>query len=297
MRSSRPALERYEISMAHDTAAEHGDLSPQSFARLAGYITQELGIKMPESKLTMVQSRLLRRVRELGLSSIDQYGQYLFASPHTEEREQFINAITTNKTDFFREPDHFNFLTRVLPEAGQLRAGPLKIWSVGCSSGQEPYTLAMVLSQYAPTQTRFDFAILATDVSTKVLDEARAGIYPESHIAPIPPELRMKYLLRSRDRGECLVRIVPALRAKIEFHQLNLMAQDYGIREMFEVIFFRNVLIYFERRTQEAVVSRVCRNLVPGGYLFVGHSESLTGLNVPVKSVKASVFRKPLSLI
>ena len=275
------------------------ELSPQRFARLAGFITGELGIKMPECKLTMVQSRLLRRVRELGMKSVDQYCEHLLASSQSEEREHFINAITTNKTDFFREPEHFDLLTRyILPELARSHRGVsyglLKAWSVGCSSGQEPYTLAMVLSEYALAHPRFDFTILATDVSTRVLDKAKTAIYPEAEIQPVPREIRARYLLRSRNEGEPLVRIVPALRSTVSFHRLNLMEGDYRLKDMFELIFFRNVLIYFEKETQEAVVNRICRNLVPGGYLFVGHSESLSGLDVPVKPVKTSVFRKPL---
>jgi chemotaxis protein methyltransferase CheR len=279
--------------------AAAGDLSHESFARLANYITGELGIKMPESKLTMVQSRLLRRVRDLGLHSVEQYGEYFFASANAGEREQFINAITTNKTDFFREPAHFDFLTRtalpVLARAGAASFGwCLKAWSAGCSSGEEPYTLAMVLGEYALARPGFDYAILATDISTKVLEQARSGIYPEPQIAPVPPELRRKYLWRSRNRAEALVRIVPELRRRITFHRLNFMDEDYRVRDIFDVVFFRNVLIYFDRSTQEAAINKICRNLAPGGYLFVGHSESLAGLDVPVEPVHTTVFRKPV---
>lgn len=275
------------------------ELSRQSFARFAQFITSELGIKMPETKLTMVQSRLLRRVRELGLRSVEQYPEYFFDSSNAEEREHFINAITTNKTDFFREPEHFDYLTdRALPSLSHaaLPAGwRFKLWSAGCSSGEEPYTLSMVLDEYAQQRPGFDFAILGTDISTRVLDQARNGIYPESQILPIPPELRRKYLLQGRENSRKLVRIVPALRRRIHFHHLNFMDEDYGIRDVFDVIFFRNVLIYFDRPTQEAVINKVCRNLAPGGYLFVGHSESLAGLDVPVRAVHTSVFRKPVN--
>jgi chemotaxis protein methyltransferase CheR len=247
----------------------------------------------------MVQSRLLRRVRDLGLHSVEQYGEYFFALANGGEREQFINAITTNKTDFFREPAHFDFLTSTaLPALARAGAGSfggcLKVWSAGCSSGQEPYTLAMVLSEYALARPGFDYAILATDISTKVLEQARSGIYPEPQIAPVPPELRRKYLWRSRNRADALVRIVPELRRRITFHQLNFMDGDYRIRDIFDVVFFRNVLIYFDRPTQEAAIDKICRNLAPGGYLFVGHSESLAGLDVPVEPVHTTVFRKPV---
>lgn len=285
--------------MSDTASVELGELSPRSFARLANYITGELGIKMPESKLTMVQSRLLRRVRELGLRSVEEYGEYFLASRNAAERDQLINAITTNKTDFFREPGHFEFLTRVaLPSLAPDRPAAgwrFKAWSAGCSSGEEPYTLAMALSEYALDRPGFDFAILATDISTKVLDHARRGVYQESQIAPVPEDLRRKYLLRSRSGPDPLVRIVPELRRKVAFHRLNFMDDRYPFREMFDVVFFRNVMIYFDRPTQEAVIEKISRNLAPGGYLFAGHSESLAGLNVPVKPVRASIFRKAVS--
>jgi chemotaxis protein methyltransferase CheR len=280
-------------------SVEYGCMSRQSFARFAQFITSELGIKMPESKMTMVQGRLMRRVRDLRLDSVEQYCEYFFASSNSGEREHFINAITTNKTDFFREPAHFDYLTdTALPSlcrphaAGQRRL--VTVWSAGCSSGEEPYTLAMVLSEYAAQQPELDFAILATDISTKVLDLARRGIYQESQVAPIPPEIRTKYLLQSRDGSQPRVRITPGLRRSISFHRLNFMEENYSIKDVFDVIFFRNVMIYFDRSTQESVINRLCRHLAPGGYLFVGHSESLAGLDIPVQPVRTSILRKPL---
>jgi len=274
------------------------ELSAESFARLASYITSELGIKMPEAKVTMVQSRLLRRVRELRLASVDQYAEYFFADSHNEERQHFINAVTTNKTDFFREPEHFTYLREVALPAWTREAhragGRFQVWSAGCSSGEEPYTLAMVLSEYARRQSGFDFAILATDVSTKVLDRARAGIYTEEQILPVPVEMRGRYLLRSRKDEERMARVVSGLRSKVSFHQLNFMDGDYGVRNSFDAVFFRNVMIYFDRATQEAVIHKLCRNLTPGGYLFAGHSESLAGLDIPLEAVRASIYRKPL---
>lgn len=278
-------------------SAEDRDLSPETFTRLARFITCELGIKMPDSKLTMVQSRLLRRARELRLNSVQEYSEYFFAASNAEEREQFINAITTNKTDFFREPEHFDYLVRTaLPSLGREAASGLdsrlKVWSAGCSSGEEPYTLAMVLKEYALQHSGFNFAILGTDISTKVLDQARSAIYEEAQVNPVPPELRKKYVWRSRGASQRVVRIAPELRRTVTFHVLNFMDQDYSIRDIFDVVFFRNVLIYFDRATQETVINRICRNLAPGGYLFAGHSESLAGLDVPLRSVKTSVFRK-----
>jgi len=274
-------------------------LSLKSFDRFANYITREIGIKMPESKMTLVQSRLLRRARELRLGSIDEYGEYFFAGSNSEEREYFINAITTNKTDFFREPEHFEFLVRTalpnLLSGVDPRLSRLNIWSAACSSGQEPYTLAMILREYAVKRPGLNFAILGTDISTKVLDHARKAVYEEALTAPIPVALRRRYMLRSKDSSSDLVRVSPALRAKVSFHQLNLMNESYRIQDMFDIVFCRNVLIYFDRKTQESVICKICQNINPGGYLFVGHSESLAGMDVPVNQVKTAVFRMPFS--
>lgn len=271
-------------------------LSPQSFRQLSEFITAQLGIKMSENKIPMLQSRLQRRLRALGLPSIEAYKDYLFNSPEAaNELADFINAVTTNKTDFFREPHHFDYLRRTaLPalDPGPARPWRAKVWCAGCSSGEESYTLCMVLSEHGSDRTNFDFSILATDVSTQVLDKASHAIYDESRVEPIADPLRKKYLLRSRRPGQNLVRIVPSLRNKVHFHRLNFMDADYPVTDTFDAIFFRNVAIYFDRPTQAAVVRKLCRNLRPGGYLFIGHSESLIGLDVPVRMVASAVYRK-----
>ena len=244
----------------------------------------------------MLQSRLQRRLRVLELDSLDAYQDYLFNSPDGEEElRSFFDAVTTNKTDFFREPDHFDYLTQtVLPTLGIQHHSPwlFKLWCAGCSTGEEPYTLSMVLSEYALSHPGFDFSIFATDISTRVLAHAQQAIYPESVIGPISHHLRQKYLLRSRKPEEQRVRIIPALRQRLQFARLNFMDDHYPVQEMFEVIFFRNVLIYFSKETQEQVIRKLCRHLVPGGYLFVGHAESLSGLKIPVTSVGKLVYRK-----
>jgi chemotaxis protein methyltransferase CheR len=271
-------------------------ISPGSFGRLAEFVTAELGIKMPESKASMIQSRLARRVRELRLGSLDEYCEYLFSNGSTAERAHFIDAVTTNKTDFFREPQHFKYLTATalpaLTGPGKAaRNRSVAIWSAACSSGEEPYTLAMVLGEYALAHPPFEFRILGTDVSTKVLQLAAEGIYARQSIAPVPPGLRRKYVLQSKD-GAPSVRIKAALRQKVSFHPLNFMDADYCVREMFDVIFCRNLLIYFDRPTQQAVIGKLCRNLHPGGYLFISLSESLSGLDLPLVSLGSSCFQK-----
>ena len=283
-----------------ETISESLEITPEGFAQFSAFITGELGIKMSEAKISMLQSRLMRRLRHLKLNSLEEYRRYLFDSRHAEEeRVHFIDAVTTNKTDFFREPVHFDYLTRTaLPNiCSRHKQGSsinLKLWSAGCSSGEEPYTLAMVLSEFVSQRAGADFLLLGTDVSTRVLKHARLGIYAEARVEPVSGPLRAKYLLRSKDPSQPLVRVVPELRERITFHRLNFMDQVYPLKDTFDAIFFRNVMIYFDRQTQEQVINRMCRHLAPGGYLFVGHSESLTGLNIPVVPVAAAVFRKPL---
>ena len=269
-------------------------LTPAQFADFSEIIATTLGIKMPPSKQTMLQSRLHRRLRELGLESFEEYHEKFFndAAHRAEELEHLLNLATTNKTDFFREPDHFDVLVQeVLPAWLRRPTGSVfRVWCAGCSTGQEAYTIAMMLLEQQ-TSLRFDFSVRATDVCTRVLETAMQAIYPAEQIKPVPPSLRAKYLLRSRDRSEDCVRIAPEVRAKVRFGHLNFLAPDYGLAETLDVIFFRNVMIYFDRETQQQVVSRMCRHLHVGGTLFIAHAETLQGLPLPLRSVGPSIYR------
>lgn len=269
-------------------------MASREFDRLSEFISTHCGIKMPEAKKIMLEARLQKRLRMLGVRTFREYCDYVL-SPEGGEGElvHMIDAVTTNKTDFFREPVHFDFLSRnVLPDHIKAVSNIFKIWSAGCSSGEEPYTLAMVLSEFASQCSGFTFSILATDISTRVLDKAKAGIYDESLIADVPHSMKQKYLLRSKDRNKGMVRIVPDLRSRIRFERLNLMDESYPFREMRDVIFCRNVIIYFDRETQEKLINRFCRYLRPGGYIFLGHSETVHGLNVPLSRVASTIYRK-----
>ena len=206
-----------------------------------------------------------------------------------------IDAVTTNKTDFFREPDHFDFLiSTALPDLETRRGINRRalIWSAGCSTGEEPYTLAMVLSEYSQNRSGFGFEVLATDISTAVLAKARAGIFRAEAVRPVPPDLRKRYLMRSRDPASDLVRVAPELRAKIAFRRLNFMESDYRMAEAPEIIFCRNVIIYFDRPTQVRLLQRLTRQLAPGGYFFAGHSESLQNMDLPLAAAGPAVYRK-----
>ncbi|OPZ60214.1 MAG: Chemotaxis protein methyltransferase [Deltaproteobacteria bacterium ADurb.Bin510] len=268
------------------------ELTSALFEKLSEFIYAESGIRLPAAKRTMLSARLYKRLRELKLESLEAYCQYLF-SPAGQEAEivSLLDVVSTNKTDFFREPRHFEFLSRqALPQLAA-EARPLNVWSAACSSGEEVYTLAMVLSEYAERQADFDYRILGTDISTRVLEIARTGVYDTARVEPIPHELKLKYLMRSK-RGDGRYRVVPELRARTGFRRLNFMEPDFGLREQMDVIFCRNVLIYFDRATQERVLQHLCLHLKPGGYLFTGHSESTSGLRLPIQPVAASVGRR-----
>jgi chemotaxis protein methyltransferase CheR len=272
-------------------------LSHHDFKLLADFIQSYSGIKMPPTKRTMVEGRLRRRVRATGQESLAGYCRYLFEQNGLDEEfVHLIDAVTTNKTDFFREPEHFQFLLeKAIPDlmAGRCvtSRSPLKIWCAASSIGAEPYTLAMLMAELHRVNHGFHSTILATDICTEVLHTAVAAIYPESMIAPVPPELRKRYLLRAKTGTRDRVRIVPELRRMVSFARLNLMETPYGVDDDMDVIFCRNILIYFDKPTQHKVLEQLCSHLRRGGYLFLGHSETLTGFGLPLEPVATSVFR------
>ncbi|SDE58313.1 CheR family methyltransferase [Desulfuromonas thiophila] len=269
------------------------DIGPAEFRRISAYIYDELGIRLTDNKRTMLAGRLHKRLRELQLATVSDYCDYLF-SPRGQQLEKIhlFNAVTTNKTDFFREPSHFDYLVgQVLPAWQRLGRRSFRVWSAGCSSGEEPYTLAMVLDDYARQHSDFVFEIIATDISTRVLDQAKQAVYHEERIAPVPMALRRRYLLRSRDRTSPLVRIVPELRRHVRFGRLNFMDEQFALPFVLDVIFCRNVIIYFDHPTQERLVQKFCRHLQPDGHLFLGHSESLHGYAVPLQQIAPTVYR------
>lgn len=270
-------------------------LSRRNFDRLAKFIYKYSGIKMPVTKATMLEGRLRKRLRVCNIATFDDYCDYLFDHNGLEREAIFlIDAVTTNKTDFFREPKHFEYLIdTALPDLLRDVSGKLRVWSAACSIGAEPYTLAMVLSEALGSRDpNLDYQIIATDLSTEVLETARKAIYPVGMVDPVPHHLRRKYVLDhvDRDRGE--VRIDVSLRRKVGFGRLNLMDEAYPVRDLQHIIFCRNVLIYFDKPTQKHVLSNLCDCLIPGGYLFIGHSESATGLDLPIKQVANTIFKR-----
>lgn len=286
---------------------DSGQAAPQlcsmrtrEFDQFSALIYDEVGIKMPPAKKTMLEARLQKRLKALGMHSFQEYSDFIFSAVgRDQEIIHLIDVVTTNKTDFFREPQHFDFLVReAIPTMRQIRGAgdsplnPFRIWSAGCSTGEEPYTMAMVLSDYAAANQGFKFSILASDICTQVIQTASSAVYGEDRTDTIPLSMKKKYLLRSKDRSKGLVRIAPELRSTVSFKRVNFMDDQFGIHERQDVIFCRNVVIYFDKQTQAALMQKFHRQLVTGGYLFIGHSETLNGLGVPFTQVANTVYRK-----
>lgn len=273
----------------------------EAFCRLSQLIHRECGIHLPLTKKALLEGRLRKRLRKLDMKSFEDYCDLLL-SPEGRRSELFsmIDAVTTNKTDFLREGHQFEYLTNVvlcewMKENGSTPGRKLKAWSSACSSGEEPYTLAMVLAEYAAQHPMmFHFStISATDISTRVLEKARLGIYEHEKIKPLPMAWRRKYLLKSKDPEMKLVKIAPEIRCLVDFRRLNLMDDDYGIAEPIDVVFCRNVMIYFDRSGQERVIRKIYEHMAPGGYLFMGHAETLNHMEVPFVMEAPSIYRKP----
>jgi len=267
-------------------------ISPKAFQRLSAFIESYSGIRMPLSKKTMVEGRLRRRVRALGMDGLEDYCRLLFDDGWLEhEAVKLIDAVSTNKTDFFREEAHFRYMvSHVVPDLLARGDHPLKIWSAAASTGAEAYSLAMVLHDLCGMQPRLTFSILATDISTDVLDKAVAGIYPAEMMAAVPEDCLRRHFLRSRDPGNRTVRVAPHIRKLVHFGRLNLMEEYYPVPPDMDVIFCRNILYYFGRERQEAVLRRLCGYLRPGGYLFISHTETITGMDLPLRQVATSIF-------
>ena len=266
-------------------SASFDHLTDRHFAAIADVIETRVGIKLPQTKRTMVEGRLRKRVRALSMPDLTAYARHLFDRGGLDaELIHLIDCVTTNKTDFFREPAHFEFLRDVAAPQLSRNQGPrasgLKVWSAACSTGAEAYTMAMVLQDLVNAGKASRYSILGTDISTEVLREARAAIYPRAFVAPVPAQMQQRYLMRSKDQRQDLVRITPELRRQVHFERLNLMDDSYPFDRDVDVIFCRNVLIYFDKPTQQAVISRLVSHLRPGGYLMLGHSESMAGSGI-----------------
>lgn len=283
-----------EVGKTLRSGSRKMEMTLRDFKRLSSFITQNFGIKMPETKMIMLQGRLQKRLYKLNIDSYSSYCDYLFTKGNEHEIINMIDVVSTNKTDFFREPQHFLILAEeILPEIiNQLQDRTIKIWSAGCSSGEEPYTLAIVLSEFLAQHPNIDFNIFGSDISLSTLQHAVKAVYTEDRIIEIPLNLKRKYFLRSKDRANPTVKIVPEIRKKVSFDRINFMDRCYTVSDSFNAIFCRNALIYFDRDDQEKIIHRLCKHLVINGYFIIGHSESLVRMDIPLKQIKPTIFQK-----
>jgi chemotaxis protein methyltransferase CheR len=257
----------------------------EDFARIASMLYDMAGITLPETKATLVYSRLAKRLRTLGLTNFRDYCALVAGVEGLDERQKMLAALTTNVTRFFREPHHFDHLLEnvVEPMIGQIKAGGrLRLWSAGCSSGQEPYSMALTILSALPNAADLDVKILATDIDPNVIATAKAGVYAEDLVQAIPAQVRSRWLERDPDdRGAW--RVGEAARRLVSFKELNLMGQ-WPMKGPFNAIFCRNVVIYFDEPTQERIWTRYAGLLTNGGRLYVGHSERVTSTGIGFES-------------
>jgi chemotaxis protein methyltransferase CheR len=287
------------LAVSSEAGDDTDHLSHRDFQRISTLIGDEVGIKLPPAKRVMVEGRLRKRVRALGFGNFAEYCTHLFdRNGLDKEFVYLVNAVTTNKTDFFREPEHFDLLeSRLVPDLIEARRDErmplLKIWSAAASTGAEAYTIGMVMNDLAAQRGDFRYAILGTDISTSVLEQAERAVYAEEMVSPVPAAKLARYVMFSRRPGpRPEVRIVPELRRHTQFARLNLMDDSYPFDKDVDVIFLRNVLIYFDKRDQEAVINRLVGHLRPRGYLILGHSESMIGTSITMRQVAPAVFQK-----
>jgi chemotaxis protein methyltransferase CheR len=262
------------------------DLTAEDFRRVRKLAYERAGLAIPNGKEGLVRSRVSKRLRERRIATFSAYFDAVEQEPSGEEMVKLIDLLTTNKTDFFREPAHFDYLVQQVVPTVVAAGTPLRLWSAGCSSGEEPYTLSMVLRESLPA--RYDFRILATDISTKVVAAAKKGAYTAQQLGDVSPARRARWFTPTPDGGAMAL---PELRTPISFAHLNLMA-SWPMSGPFDAIFCRNVMIYFDKPTVTRLVNRFYDLLAPGGHLFIGHSESLTAIEHRYRYVQPAVYAK-----
>jgi chemotaxis protein methyltransferase CheR len=274
--------------------SEH-ELTQADFEKLSRLIYEQSGIALHEGKKDLVRARLGKRLREGKFKSFRDYYQFVVQDESGEELVSLLDSISTNLTSFFREQVHFDFLqTDLLPRWRAARPGrdkTLHIWSAGCSSGEEVYSIAITLLESLGTPEKWKIRILASDISTRVLKKAAAGTYETERVRTLPPAIVKKYFLRGENNWRDHVKIKNSLKELVTFKRVNLM-EPFSFQKAFDCIFCRNVMIYFDKKTQEVLVNRFYQNLQPEGVLFIGHSESLTGIQHPFQYVRPAVYRK-----
>jgi chemotaxis protein methyltransferase CheR len=266
-------------------------ITSKEFEQFRALIYQSCGISLNESKKILLVSRLSKRLRALELDSFQAYCDMVSGETDGDEFTLLLDLVSTNKTDFFREPKHFDFLReRILPTLQSTRR--VRIWSSASSSGEEPYTIAMTLYDSVPDPERWDFQILASDISTRVLARAALGIYEDERVRDLSPDLVERHFLKGTGERAGMIKVKPHVSQMVRYRRINLMDDTFPIKNPLDLIFCRNVMIYFDRPTQAQLVTKFYRYLKPGGYLFIGHSESLQRLEQPFKAVAPTIYQK-----
>ena len=266
-------------------------ITPREFEQFRDLIYQECGISLSDNKQTLLVSRLSKRLRTLELDSFQAYYDLVAGQTEGAEFTLLLDLVSTNKTDFFREPKHFDFLReQIIPMLQPTQS--IRIWSAASSSGEEPYTIAMTLYDAVSDPEQWDFKILASDISTRVLARAAAAIYEEDRVQALPKEVLERHFLKGVGDRAGMVKVKPHLTETVRFRRINLMDDTYPINAPLDLIFCRNVMIYFDRPTQAKLAAKFYRYLKPGGFLFIGHSESLQRLDQPFSPVAPTIYRK-----
>jgi chemotaxis protein methyltransferase CheR len=275
--------------MLQNQTGRAADISDREFARFQSMLYDIAGISLADSKKTLVVSRLSKRLREYQLGNFSDYLKLIDSNEHPHELQTAVDLLTTNETYFFREQNHFTFLKEHAEKSRNSGADNFRVWSAACSSGQEPYSIAMVLDSVLGNSS---WEIQASDISTQVLDKARLGLYPIAQADNISNDYLMKYCLKGVGSQLGTFAVDRKLRDRVRYFHGNLNTATPKIG-LFDVIFLRNVMIYFDVNTKRQVVARLQAHLKSGGYLLIGHSESLNGINDHLKMVAPSIFRKP----
>lgn len=272
-------------------------LTAEAYRFVVDVVYRHSHIRLGEDKQALLANRLRHRLRNLGLKSYREYCDLLRSPGGGEEIEHLVDLISTNHTKFFREPEHFSFLTRkalpaLMPKVVQ-EGTPLRVWSAASSSGEEPYTLAIALSEAMRAYPSVPWEIFASDISRRMLDRAQQGIYRMEAVEPVPPDLLKRYFQEGIGARSGFCRVKAEVRSRVMFHRINLFQPEYPVPSRFQVIFCRNVMIYFDAASRATLVHRLSQHLAHGGYLIVGHSESLFGIRHSLESIQQGVYYKP----
>lgn len=267
------------------------ELSTKTFQQFREIVYEHSGIVLADNKRPLVKGRIARRMRTMGIDDYEHYIKFVLEDSSNRELQELLDAISTNVTSFYREAHHFDFMRKLIADRLQLGVRKLRVWSAACSTGEEPYTIAIEILE-AAGNTSIDAKILATDISTEVIEKCQKGIYSSSVVQPVPPLLRKKYFEAPDKHSNGTLQVTDKLRKMLSVRRFNLTSFPYSVAGPIDLIFCRNVMIYFDRPTRTKIIGEFERIVAPGGYIFVGHSESLSGMTNHSTCVRPSIYRR-----